>query len=224
MQKNDFFKFPSTPHVLSNGTIRGEKIVDNNSLNKLLLSTVYVEEKIDGANLGISFNDNGEQLIQNRGHLITWPFSGQWRKMPEWISSNENLLFEVLENKYILFGEWCYAKHTVFYDKLPNLFIPFDVFDKNEGKFLSVDCRNVLLNRLNLPIIPLIYHGKITLLDIPNFMHQSAYSSDFCEGLYFRVDSGGWLEIRAKYVRDNFIQVSEQHWSQKSLILNKVVY
>lgn len=37
---------------------------------------LVVEEKMDGANAGISFGGDGELLIQSRGHFLT----GGWRE------------------------------------------------------------------------------------------------------------------------------------------------
>ncbi len=46
-------------------------------------------------------------------------------------------LARVLGTQYILFGEWLAARHTVAYDKLPDVFVAFDVFDKQQGLFVS---------------------------------------------------------------------------------------
>ena len=42
----------------------------------------------------------------------------------------------------VLYGEWLCARHTVAYDKLPDWFVAFDIFDVPAGRFLS---RRVLL-------------------------------------------------------------------------------
>jgi hypothetical protein len=36
-----------------------------------------------------------------------------------------------------MYGEWVYAKHTVFYDKLPHYFLEFDILETKTGAFLS---------------------------------------------------------------------------------------
>lgn len=33
------------------------------------------------------------------------------------------MLFKVLGNRHILYGEWLYAKHSVYYDNLPHYFL-----------------------------------------------------------------------------------------------------
>src|SRR5205807_2014548 len=37
-----------------------------------------------------------------------------------------------LTDRYILYGEWLYAKHTVFYTDLPHYFLEFDI-DPGDG-------------------------------------------------------------------------------------------
>jgi len=114
---NDFFKFPSTPHlaVLQGVDVRGDKVMSEEERSEFLRHEITVEEKIDGANLGISFDGDGNLRLQNRGGIVQLPGQGQWKKLEEWLTSRIDTLFEHLEARLILFGEWCYAKHTVFY-------------------------------------------------------------------------------------------------------------
>ncbi|MDD3918234.1 MAG: hypothetical protein PHX00_13850 [Synergistaceae bacterium] len=66
---NDFFKFPSTPHlaVLLGVDVRGDKVMSEKERDEFLRHEITVEEKIDGANLGISFDGGGNLWLQNRG-------------------------------------------------------------------------------------------------------------------------------------------------------------
>lgn len=221
-----FIKFPSTPHLLFNPDQLGreDKLLSAEDKELLLSSEITIEEKIDGANLGISFSSNGDVLFQNRGHYVTSPYVGQWEQLPKWFAIYQDKLFDVLEDSYILFGEWCYAKHSVYYPSLPNWFIAFDVFDIKAQKFLSVRRRNDMVDRIGLPIVPLIKYGRLSLSDIPNLLQKSAYGDALCEGLYFRLDKNGWLSLRAKYVRETFSQAIEQHWSKRPIQRNNVQY
>jgi hypothetical protein len=45
----------------------------------------------------------------------------------------------------VLYGEWLYAKHTIFYDRLPQYFLEFDVLDLESDAFLSTARRRELL-------------------------------------------------------------------------------
>ena len=100
-----FVKFPSTPYIEfeNNMDIRTDKILSKEEVHIFLGNEIYVEEKIDGANLGISFNDRGECLLQNRGDYLYFPLSGQWSALNKWLNINENTIFENITNEYILF-------------------------------------------------------------------------------------------------------------------------
>ncbi len=51
--KDDFFKFPSTPHLatLPGVDIRGDKVLSESERDAFLKHGLVVEEKVDGANL-----------------------------------------------------------------------------------------------------------------------------------------------------------------------------
>ena len=106
-----FFKFPTTPHIIfaSSNMARADKLLEAKKKDILLSNVVTIEEKIDGANLGISFGQSGDLLLQNRGQYLLPPFSGQWRMLSDWVATHQEKLFDVLEGRYVLFGEWCYA-------------------------------------------------------------------------------------------------------------------
>ena len=99
------------------------------------------------------FTANGEIRLQNRGSYLMKPFEGQWKSLNNWINCHEEKIFDVLMDEFILYGEWCYAKHSVYYDNLPDWFIGFDIFDIKKRRFLSVQQRNFMLNQMNVKIV-----------------------------------------------------------------------
>ena len=127
-----FNKFPSTPHLalLGEVTLRDDKVMSESERDEFLRHEVVVEEKVDGANLGISFDDSGNIRAQNRGAYLQFPYLGQWKKLSSWLALKTDELFEQLIDRYILFGEWCYAQHSVVYDRLTDWFLGFDIYDK----------------------------------------------------------------------------------------------
>ncbi len=64
----DFFKFPTTPHLatLPNVEVRGDKVLSPSERDEFLQHALTIEEKVDGANLGISFDKEGNVQFQNR--------------------------------------------------------------------------------------------------------------------------------------------------------------
>lgn len=222
--KDNFFKFPSTPHLalLGDMEVRGDKVMSESERNDFLRHEVVVEEKVDGANLGISFDAEGNVRAQNRGAYLHLPSSGQWKKLAEWLASRIDALFEQLTDQYILFGEWCYAQHSVVYNRLPDWFLGFDIYDKSTLRFLSCTRRDELFRAIGISQVPKIDCGYFALSELTELLSQSQLSDKPAEGLYLRFDQGDWLVQRAKLVRPVFIQSVEQHWSRLGLKANRL--
>lgn len=222
--KNDFFKFPSTPHlaVLAGVDIRGDKMLSESERYNFLQHSLVVEEKVDGANLGISFDPKGNLRVQNRGAYLHPPESGQWKKLDGWLVSRLDRLFEYLSDQFILFGEWCYAQHSVFYDCLPDWFLGFDIYDKRSGRFFSSERRDALLRKMRIAQVPIIARGQFAYPEIQKFLSTSKLSNQPMEGIYLRFDQNDWLAQRAKLVRPAFIQALDQHWSHSSIRPNRL--
>ena len=222
--KDDFLKFPSTPHLatLSGIDIRGDKVMSDCERDEFLQHELVVEEKVDGANLGISFGAEGNIRAQNRGAYLHLPGSGQWKKLGDWMAARSDGFFEILTDQYILFGEWCYAQHSVFYDRLPDWFLGFDIYDKKSGRFLSTNRRDELFMKMRIAQVPFIAQGRFAIPDLENFLSQSKLSDQPAEGLYLRMDQGEWLAQRAKLVRPAFIQSIAQHWSRSAIRPNRL--
>lgn len=220
----NFFKFPSTPHltVLGTGSVRDDKVFSQQERDAFLKHEVIVEEKIDGANLGISFDGSGAVHVQNRGDFLSKPYPGQWKKLESWLESNLNFLFDVLHDQYILFGEWCFARHSVEYDDLPSWFLGFDIYDRASGHFLSCAMRNHLLMQMRICRTPLLGRGRFTFQDLQLFFKPSCFGKKPSEGIYLRHDQDEWLAARAKLVRPEFVQAIDVHWSRAGITPNKL--
>ena len=76
----DFFRFPHTPHLawLGSGTPRDDKVLSPAEAQMLLEEEVVIEEKLDGANLGLSIGPDGAPQAQNRGQYLIAPYAGQF--------------------------------------------------------------------------------------------------------------------------------------------------
>ena len=54
----------------------------------------------------------------------------QFATLNTWIAAHKTELCRVLEpRRHILFGEWLRARHSVFYNRLPDYFLAFDIYD-----------------------------------------------------------------------------------------------
>lgn len=222
---DDFVKFPSTPHLAQLGalSLRGDKVMSAAEREEFLAHELIVEEKVDGANLGLSFDADGNLRAQNRGAYLHLPAAGQWRKLAHWLEPRTESLFEHLADRYILYGEWCYARHSVFYDRLPDWFLGFDLYDQQVGRFLDTQGRDGLLSAMQIARIPRLACGRFTLATLTQLLGKSQLGEQRAEGIYLRYERAGWLVQRAKLVVPAFVQAQEQHWSHAAIEPNSVL-
>ena len=225
MMAGDFFKFPHTPHLawLSTSPSRQDKVLSPAEVRELLSGEVLVEEKVDGANVGISVDPAGELRAQNRGSYLGTRAHPQFQPLWPWLESRRERLVQALGSHLILFGEWCFAVHSVHYEALPDWFLAFDVYDRCAGHFWSSQRRDALVEALGLARVPVIARGRFSLEDIEKLLGPSRISLAPMEGLYVRRDQGEFLKARAKLVRPEFIQAVEEHWSSRPLQRNRLL-
>lgn len=222
----DFFRFPHTPHLawLGEGTPRNDKVLPPAEAKALLAGEVVVEEKLDGANLGLSLAPDGTLRAQNRGQYLAEPQAGQFSRLTAWLAMHGGDLLAVLEPDLILFGEWCAARHSLDYATLPDWFLLFDVYDRTAGRFWSSARRDALAKQAGLTTVPLVWRGKTTLQALQSLVMAtpSRYRNGPLEGLVIRRESAQWCEARVKLVLPNFTQAIDRHWCHQPLKWNRV--
>ena len=156
----ELHKYPRTPHLQGSRLQPGDSNADQVRYHELHGQWLVVEEKLDGANAGISFSSAGELLLQSRGHYLTGGGrERQFNLFKQWAVAHERWLLERLEDRYVLFGEWLHKKHSVFYDQLPHYFCEFDIWDRAQGLYLSTAARRYLLQDGPVLSVPVLHEG-----------------------------------------------------------------
>ncbi|MBQ2804459.1 MAG: RNA ligase family protein [Clostridia bacterium] len=237
-------KFPRTPHLEGSRLQPGDEDLSQIPFSEILGKNIVVEEKIDGANSAISFTDGKQLLIQSRGHYLVGGYRERhYNLLKQWANVHREELFSALGCRYVMFGEWMYAKHTIFYDELPHYFVEFDIYDRQRGVFLDTDSRKAITQKL--PIVhsvPVLARGVFSnKKQILSLLGQSKYISNnhlqvlaqtakrlnldvdlqlaqtdpstTMEGLYIKVEQDGIVESRVKFVRASFLQCVAQSQS-----------
>ena len=114
-------KYPRTQHLQGSRLQEGDEDLSQVPFNEIFGKNIVIEEKIDGANSAVSFDGEGNLLLQSRGHYLDGGFRERhYNLMKQWANFNRDLFYNALGSRYIMYGEWMYAKHTVFYDALPD--------------------------------------------------------------------------------------------------------
>lgn len=224
----EFFRFPHTPHLawLGESSPRDDKVLSPNEVTALLAADVVVEEKLDGANVGLSLAPDGSLRAQNRGQYLAEPHAGQFARLPAWLAQHGEGLRSVLKPNLILFGEWCAARHSLDYAALPDWFLLFDVYDRTTDQFWSVTRRNDLAQAAGLATVPQELQGKTTITALKQLVatKPSQYREGPLEGVVIRRESTEWCEARAKLVRPDFTQAIDTHWRKRALEWNRIQY
>lgn len=228
-------KYPRTRHVEGSRLQAGDEDLESVPFGVLAGRHLVVEEKVDGANAGISFDAAGNLRLQSRGHFLTGgPREKHFALFKGWGARHRERLFGVLGERYVLYGEWVYAKHTVFYDTLPHYFLEFDVLDMVTDRFLGTPERRALLVGLPIASVPVLHEGRVgSLKALRGMIGRSAYKSagwtevlverceglgldagvvraetdpsELMEGLYVKAEEGGEVVGRYKFVRADFL-------------------
>lgn len=232
--RDDFTKYPRTPHLFgSKGTDDDKHMGESDSKKFIAHPSLIIEEKLDGTNVGIHFSESGQMILQCRGHLITDGMHPQYDLFKQWTVTKRRTLEGMLGQSYILFGEWMYAKHSIHYRELPHYFFEFDIYDKVNQVFLSLDRRLELLDDTGILTVPVVHQGSITRKKLETLIGPSQFGSHFenpftrqidhiMEGLYLRTEENGVVTARAKFVRPEFVERVKQntHWQQQRMVEN----
>jgi hypothetical protein len=232
--RDDFVKYPRTPHLFgSKGTDDDRHLGKKASEALIADASLVVEEKIDGTNAGIHFASSGRMVLQCRGHEITEGMHPQYDLFKQWTSVKRAVLEAMLEDRFILYGEWVYAKHSVHYRALPHYFFEFDIWDKDARCFLTLERRLAMLEGTGIETVPVIHRGAANGELLRRLVGPSAFDGIFdnpltgepdnlMEGLYVRTESATQVTARAKMVRVEFVEKVKQseHWQHQTMVPN----
>ncbi len=228
-------KYPRTPHLAGSRKQPGDEDLTDAPFSDVTGKHVVVEEKVDGANAAISFSAGGELLLQSRGHFLTGgPREKHFALFKTWAQTHRTAFERVLGDRYVLYGEWLLAKHTLFYDRLPHYFLEFDVLDRQTETHLSTASRRAMLRGTPVVSVPVLAEGSFERpKEIRDLVRTSLYRSDdwrtslraaaqvagvpeeralgetdrspLAEGLYLKVEEGDAVIGRYKWIRASFL-------------------
>lgn len=246
-------KYPRTPHIEGSRLQPGDEDLSQRAFSEIAGRHIVIEEKIDGANTAVSFDPAGALLLQSRGHYLTGGYRERhYNLFKQWASVHREALWNALGCRYVMYGEWLYAKHSIYYDALPHYFMEFDILDRRTDRFLDTPARRVITERLPVCSAAVLAEGKFASMeDVLKYLGDSSYiTADHIrhlraaaeregqdpdrvcretdhrrtmEGLYIKVEEGGAVVDRMKYVRATFLQVVEEsktHWLERPIIPN----
>lgn len=218
-------KYPRIPHV------PGSKVSEDDISVDYPQGRLLVYEKLDGTNLGVSLSVKdgvGELNFQNRGGFLEnkrphpqWDAAKNWFNQHYWGIMN----YFAQNPGHTVFGEWLYAKHSIYYDRLPSYFMVYDIFDGQDFVKEYYRLHEAFRFSSGLALPKVIRETD----DIHSFLswypteYEAQYSSDpkAYEGFIFR-DVYDHSRV-FKYVRPEFTAGIKEHWFNRKLERNKLL-
>jgi len=211
-------KCPRTYHfAFSLGATNDDKIAKD--INGILGKEVVITEKMDGSNVCLE-----REKCFARSHS-----GSPTHESFDMLKAIHAGIKFIIPDSYQIFGEWCYAQHTIFYDSLPNYLLIFGVREINQMTWLSWDDVEYWAEQIGTCTVPLLerwvvsnekeLQEKVELLSA----NPSAYGKEK-EGVVVKLagrfnndlfDKSALKAVRAGHV-------CGEHWLTKDIIQNKL--
>ena len=100
--RSAIIKYPQTPHLLATGgsALSTDDLLLSPAQSRRFVgpeaSVVLVQEKVDGANIGLTLMADWSVAVQNRAHYVTAATHAQFSALPQWIEQHKAELNDLL--------------------------------------------------------------------------------------------------------------------------------
>lgn len=178
-------KLPRTQHIEGSRLAVGGSDPDAVKFATLKSQFLVIEEKLDGTGVTLFFDNNLDLQIWHRGSKAS---GKEFDHLHTWANAHYDALFDLLSQRFVLFGEWMYAKHSIYYDKLPldpetgspQYFLESDIFDTRGHIWLSTVARHAMLTAYPfIKSVPVLKECKPqSLQELTSLIGKSTYQTD----------------------------------------------
>jgi len=220
--------YPRIPHL--------DKSISNMTHDDIQLDsgiqfpiTCWVQEKVDGANMGVSWTSG--PVLRNRNNILKkgyikkeTPAKLQFRPAWNWIHEHGKEIRNISEelmSPVTIYGEWLVAKHSIEYNKLPDWFLAYDIYSVEDDKYLAPDVVEKLLSDTGIKYIK---SHKVTFNNIREIVEwaekPSEYRNGVREGIVIKTSNGRFVDRTFKVV-NRFFERREDF--NDELIKNKIL-
>lgn len=227
-------KYPKTMHLpFSPGSTSDDKFMSDEDFEELVGELLVITEKLDGSNVCLT-----NEHVYARSHAGP-PGHASFAPLKKFHANYKY----VIPAGFSVFGEWCYAVHSIKYQMLQHPLNLFGVREDETGEWLTWSDVEFFATELCVPTVPVILRGAVHRKEelqnlIENFAQYSSVYGPTREGLVvrkeydvkeeMRVLSGHNKSIRmlsglGKWVRKNHVQTDE-HWTRKPVERQPTIY
>lgn len=211
--------YPRIPHLVAGRGTRDDLVLGADDVAGLLARRVAVEEKLDGANVALWWQDGRIECALRSGPGAM-DRAGQLGPLRAWLAEHDPAVRLVVAPGTAAYGEWLLLTHTQAYDRLPAYLVVLDLWRDGSG-FASVDDRNAACRAAGLATPPELWRGTAGHVEtIEALLGPSAVGPGPMEGLVVRsLDDPG---VRAKVLRAGFHPLDDEAWGRGRRPRNRV--
>lgn len=213
-------KYPRTYHLpFSPGKGSDDKVIS--SIDHLIGLPLTITEKMDGSNT--SMDKDSCFARSHAGPPDHYSFDA-------FKALHASIKYDIPEG-LMLFGEWCFAKHSIHYTQLPNYFLLFGINDTINNVWFSWPDVEMWAQMLNLSTVPVlqqeIVFSSIKELEdvVANEAKKESVYGGEREGVVIRkrqaFNDKDFSTLVSKFVRAGHVQTSE-HWKFQQLTRNEL--
>jgi hypothetical protein len=247
-------KSPRTPHLVGSGIPNSGDPSERLRWEDICGRFVVMEEKIDGSEVSFHFDTDARLIARERSTEIDLASRGGSERhldsFKAWLDRYADEFFDRIEDRYVVYAEWCAVAHCILYDRLPDYFIECDIQDKKTGDFLSTARRRQLLEGLEVAQAPVLFEGVASKETSPgSLVKRSLYCSEgpvsavmsrptrrgadfsrldmggIAEGVYGKLEEDGKVVGRFKWIREDFVRRivdGGRHWKNQAPVPNQL--
>ena len=211
-------KYPRSFHLpWSPGGTRDDKRML--SVGGLCGVPIVITEKLDGSNMAMT-----REAVYARSHSGP-PSHASFA----WAKALQARLGGQIEKGVTLFGEYCFAVHSIAYGELPSFYFLFGVRDDETDVWWEWEMVAAQAEALGVPAVPVLYRGVVErVVDLERLTGELAREASVYggerEGMVVRVERGFAGEefgaCLGKYVRADHVQ-TEEHWMFQEIRVQK---
>jgi len=215
IQFTNYVKYPRTFHLPWSENIGSDdKVMPD--LTTLLMNEIIMTMKMDGENTTMYKDYIHARSLDSRHH-----------ESRSYVKQLHSTIAHEIPDGWRIVGENLYAKHSIYYDRLPSYFMVFSVWNE-KNVCLSWDDTVEYCDLLGLTPVYELYRGTF---DAPKIVQRF---DDYCkkwsagqehEGYVIRLaDAFHYSKFRksvAKFVRKDHVQ-THSHWMREQVVQNKL--
>jgi hypothetical protein len=216
-------KYPRTPHLPWSEGISDDDIVvgayEEGELRVCYYPTV-ITEKLDGSNFCMT-----SKACFARSHSSS-PIHPSFSYAKAYHAS----VARFIPDNLAIYAEYCFARHSIAYDKLSHFVNVFNILDMYAQMWLSWEEISLWAEELGVPTVPVLSIGEIwfekeLMKAGKEWIKAGSRYGSTMEGYVIRCldafPQDHFSACCAKFVRANHVQ-TDKHWKHQEIISNKL--